>query len=74
MYAHIFCSHIRVLREKNLDGMFYDSLTFFLFFIDMYSLVPSSELRPISPLVKYLVPDLKSEFSYFIIYWLLMFE
>ena len=62
VYAHIFCSHIQVLREKNLDGMFYDSLTFFLFFIDMYSLVPSSELRPISPLVKYLVPDLKSGF------------
>jgi len=66
VYAHIFCNHIRVLREKNLEGMFYDSLTFFLFFIDMYSLIPSSELRPISPLVKYLVPDLKSEFSFFL--------
>lgn len=40
--------------------MFYDSLSYFLIFIDMYSLIPSSDLRPLAPLVNRLVPDLKS--------------
>lgn len=60
VYAHIFYSHLEVLRKSGIEKMFYDSLTYFLIFIDMYSLVPSTDLRPLASLVNRLVPKLKS--------------
>lgn len=60
VYAHIFYNHLEVLRKSGIEKMFYDSLTYFLIFIDMYSLVPSADLRPLASLVNRLVPKLKS--------------
>ena len=59
VYAHVYYSHLESLQEHHIDKMFYDSFTYYLIFIDMYSLVPSSDLRPLSSLIIRLVPHLR---------------
>ena len=59
VYAHIFYSHLDNLRQKGIEKVFYDSLTFFLMFTDNYSLMSPNDLRPLSLLINHLVPGLR---------------
>lgn len=58
----VMISHLETLQQLHIDKMFYDSLTYYLIFVDLYSLVPSSDLRPLTSLIVRLVPDLRSIF------------
>lgn len=64
VYAHIFYSHLDDLRQKGIEKVFYDSLTFFLMFTDNYSLMSPSDLRPLSLLINHLVPGLRCDSSF----------
>ena len=63
VYAHIFYSHLDSLRQKGIEKVFYDSLTFFLMFTDNYSLMSPNDLRPLSLLINHLVPGLRCDSS-----------
>lgn len=43
-----------------MDAAFLDSLAYFFYFIDLYSLIPLIDLRPLSCAIHQLVPNLNS--------------
>lgn len=60
IYAHIYHSHLSTLKELGMDKAFFDSLIYFFYFIDLYSLIPLADLVPLSCVMRQLVPNLKS--------------
>ena len=58
IYAHIYHSHLNTLKDLKMDTAFLDSLAYFFYFIDLYSLIPLIDLRPLSCAIHQLVPNL----------------
>ena len=59
VYAHIYHSHLDALRKLGIEKTFFDSVAYYFYFVDMYSLVPIADLRPLACLMYRLVPNLK---------------
>lgn len=60
IYAHIYHSHLNTLKDLKMDAAFLDSLAYFFYFIDLYSLIPLIDLWPLSCAIHQLVPNLNS--------------
>lgn len=60
IYAHIYHSHLNTLKDLKMDTAFLDSLAYFFYFIDLYSLIPLIDLWPLSCAIHQLVPNLNS--------------
>lgn len=60
IYAHIYHSHLNTLKDLKMDKAFFDSLAYFFYFIDLYSLIPLIDLWPLSCVMHQLVPNLNS--------------
>lgn len=62
IYAHVYYSHYDSCCLLGMESLFNQSFSFYLTFIDVYSLVSPSDLRPLHSLMNRLVPNLHSDF------------
>ena len=62
IYSHVYYSHYDSCRLLGMESLFTRSFSFYLTFIDIYSLVSSADLRPLHSLMNRLVPNLHSDF------------